>query len=578
MGRSRDPAGIYQAGIFSATLPATRSHFTMASLTDKVKREIGQHFVFGFHGSELSDEIRTLIRDYHLGCVILMKRNVRDVQQVRRIIRELQQFAKECGHDNPLLIGIDQENGLVSAFSTPMAGTQFPGAMALAATGSVDLAKEVSAASAKELKMVGINWAYSPVADINSDSRNPVIGVRSFGDDPTMVADYAASVSHGLTSEGVAPCAKHFPGHGDTHVDSHLALPRILKSKAELEKMELVPFKKLIDAKIASIMIGHMALPLLTGDDAPASTSAIVNTKLLRREFAYEGVVVTDCMEMDAIPDVEESAVRSLVAGVDIVMACHTYERQVGAINKVYEAVEAGRLALDMLEEGGRRIAMMKNKFVGGWKDVLGKDDEEAFEREWRKVKEINMRLSTKAYRKSCTIVWGSEILPLKILGKEVILFTPEMEGLNRAVDDADGVLRDGAGRLRNTAGASYVALGKEVEKKGKTRHVVYSRDEEEVEDITEEVGVVIFVLRNADQSVWQLGYMKKVLEKRQDIPMVIVASCGPYDLRSRGQNEIGKSRTVYVASFEFTREALGAVVQVVFEGGGGTGRMPVVM
>jgi beta-N-acetylhexosaminidase len=388
-----------------------------------------------------------------------------------------------------------------------------------------------------------------------------------------MVGDYAAAVSHGLISEGIAPSAKHFPGHGDTHVDSHLALPRILKSKTELEEMELVPFKKLIDAKIASIMIGHMALPLLTGGDAPASTSEVVITTLLRRELAYEGVLVTDCMEMDAISDVEEGAVRSLVAGVDIVMACHTFERHVGMIHKVYEAVEEGRLDVEVLKKGGTRITTMKSKFVGGWKDVLDKEDDETFGAKWRKLKEINMEVSIQAYRRSCTIVWGSEILPLKISAKEVMLFTPEMESLNRAVDDADGVLRDRAGRVRNTAGASYLALAKEVEKKAKSRHVVYSKEDTEVENMSKEVGAVMLVLRNADQREWQREYMKKVIKKSNGIPVVLVSSCGPYDLVGV---EVEKGTTAYLASFEFTREGLSAVVELVFELGGRPGKMPV--
>lgn len=337
--------------------------------------------------------------------------------------------------------------------------------------------------------------------------------------------------------------------------------------------MELLPFKKLIDAKIASIMIGHMALPLLTGDDAPASTSELVITKLLRNELGYEGVLVTDCMEMDAISEVEEGAVRSLVAGVDIVMACHTFEKQVGAIKKVYKAVESGMLDLEKLKEGGKRITAMKNKFAGGWKDVLDRDDNETFGEKWREVKKTNMDLSMEAYRKSCAVVWGSDILPLKHPGEQVMLFTPEMEALNRAVDDEDGTLRDHAGRPRNMAGASYLSLAKEVEKNVKTRHVVYSKHDMTVEKITEDVGSVIFVLRNADQSLWQREYMKKVIQGCS-LPVVLVASCGPYDL-ARDEEVQGMA---YVASFEFTAEALKAVVDVVFKGEGGQGKVPVIL
>ncbi|KAG6859762.1 hypothetical protein C0995_004397 [Termitomyces sp. Mi166 len=540
----------------------------MASLSDEVKREIGQHFVYGFHGHQVSDDIKTLIRDYHLGSVLLMKRNVLNAKQVRNIVRELQSIAKESGHQKPLLIGIDQENGIDRA-------QPLPGAMALAATGNPDIAYQVSVATAEELKMVGINWVYSPVADVNSDSRNPVI-------DPQEVAQYASSVARGLTSCGVAPSVKHFPGHGDTHVDSHLALPVIKKSRSQLEATELVPFDDLIHGTppVASVMVGHMALPCLTGDNTPASLSPKITKELLRGQMGYDGVVVTDCLEMDAVAEplqggcgVEEGALRSLLAGADVAMVCHTFERHIGSIERVYAAVESGELPYSELVASGRRIAKMKGAFVRGWDDVLPAETEETFQTKWDELKKAHLELSRAAYRKSSAVVWGTEKLPLKVdEKKEVLLFTPTMESLNRAVDDPEGALRDRSGRLRNTAGASYLALASEVQKCVTMRHIVYSSDEE-VENITSDVGAIVFVLRNADRSVWQNDYLKKVLVQSTDIPVVLLASCGPYDLI--GQEDL-REKTVFMASFEFTRNAFEAFVGVVFDGNEAQGRVPV--
>ncbi|KAG6908037.1 hypothetical protein DXG01_006399 [Tephrocybe rancida] len=546
----------------------------MTALSDTVKREIGQHFVFGFHGHEVSDDIKTLIQDYHLGSVILMKRNIQDARQARKLVQDLQTIAKESGHEKPLLIGIDQENGLVSAFSSPTAGTQFPGAMALAGTGDPDLAFEVSAATARELKMVGINWAYSPVADVNSDSRNPVI-------DPKEVATYASSVARGLTSCGVAPSAKHFPGHGDTHVDSHLALPVITKSKAQLQATELVPFDALVQGpnSIASIMVGHMALPGLTGDNTPASLSPKVTKDLLRGQMRYDGVVVTDCLEMDAVAEplqggcgVEEGALRSLLAGSDVAMVCHTFERHVGSIKRVYAAVESGELSYEELAASGQRVAKLKDAYAGSWDDVVLED--KAFQVLWHKLKRTNQDLSRAAYQKSSAVVWGAEKLPLKDEEKAVLLFTPTMESLNRAVDDADGLLRDRSGRVRNTASASYLAFASEVQNRSPTaRHIVYSSDDA-VENVIGDVGAIVFVLRNADRSVWQREYLKRLLAQvPKEIPVVLLASCGPYDLV--GEEGL-RDRTAFVASFEFTREALEAFVGVVFDGIQARGRVPV--
>ncbi|KAG6845149.1 hypothetical protein H0H87_012945 [Tephrocybe sp. NHM501043] len=559
----------------------------MSSLSETAKREIGQHFVFGFHGHEVSDDIKTLIRDYHLGSVILMKRNVQDARQVRTIIRVLQKLAKDSGHERPLLIGIDQENGEAGVsiqFTNGRDSIVCPGAMALAATGDPDLALKVSAATARELKMVGINWAYSPVADVNSDSRNPVIGVRSYGDDPKDVSRYTSSVAQGFTSGGVAPSAKHFPGHGDTHVDSHLALPVITKSKSELDATELVPFDVLVrgPSPIASIMVGHMALPGLTGDNTPASLSPKVIKELLRNQMNYDGVVVTDCLEMDAIAEplqggcgVEEGVLRSLLAGSDVAMVCHTFERHVGSLKRVYAAVESGELSYDELAASGRRVAKLKNDFVGSWDDVLSDETEEAFQSKWNGLKKSNLELSKVAYQKSSAVVWGAEKLPLNVGGqKKVLLFTPTMESLNRAVDDADGVLKDRSGRLRNTAGASYLALASEIQKRAPTaRHIVYSSNAN-LEEITDDIGAIVFVLRNADRSPWQRAYLNQMLAQSKEIPVVLLASCGPYDL----VGEVDRVRTVFAASFEFTREAFEAFVGVIFDGIGGQGRVPVVV
>ncbi|KAJ7257916.1 glycoside hydrolase [Mycena haematopus] len=529
------------------------------------KRRIGQHFVFGFHGQSISADIKTLIQEYYIGSVILMKRNVVDAPQVRALIRELQTLAREAGHTKPLLIGIDQENGLVSAFSRPGAGTQFPGAMALAATGSPKNAEQVSFASGRELNLVGVNWAYSPVADVNSDPRNPVIGVRSFGDDPEQVALFATAVAQGLSNAGVAPSAKHFPGHGDTSVDSHLALPRIMKSSTELHATELPPFRALIEQGVATIMTGHMALPAITGSDAPCSLSRAITTDLLRTELGFEGLVVTDCLEMEAISNksqgacgVEEGAVRALEAGADIVMICHTMAWQTGAVLETYKAVESGRLVLDET-----RIDALKEKFAGTWDSVL--DERDDFTVEWEKAKEDSAALSDKVYRMSTALLNGTSALPLKA-GQQVALFTPQMESLNKAVDDADGVLRTKDGKLRNTAGPSFLAFAESVGRRAPCVHTVYEPDVEP--EVSPDCSAVIFTLRNADRSPWQLEVLQRLTASVQ-VPIIVVGSCAPYDAASVTHP--------YVACFEYTSAALEGAARFIFgEQGPAVGVVPV--
>ncbi|KAJ6496808.1 glycoside hydrolase family 3 protein [Mycena vulgaris] len=529
------------------------------------KQRIGQHFVFGFHGHSVSPDIKSLIQEYHIGSVILMKRNVVDAVQTRALVRELQTLAKDAGHAAPLLIGIDQENGLVSAFSRPGAGTQFPGAMALAATGSPDIAEQVSFASGRELKLAGINWAYSPVADVNSEPRNPVIGVRSFGDDPQQVGVFASAVAQGLTRAGIAPSAKHFPGHGDTAVDSHLALPRIMKSRAALSATELPPFAALVAKGVASIMTGHMALPAITDSDAPCSLSRAITTDLLRGELGFSGLIVTDCLEMEAISNtargacgVEEGAVRALEAGADVVMICHTMAWQRGAVLETYKAVESGRLVLDQ-----SRIAAMKDKFAGTWDDVLGARED--FDAEWANAKQESAVLSDKAYRMSTALVNGAGALPLTP-GQPVALFTPPMESLNKAVDDADGVLRTKDGALRNTAGPSFLAFSGSIGTRAPCTHAVYERDA--ALTVPAECTAVIFTLRNADRSPWQLDSLQQ-LAKSVQVPIIVVGSCAPYDAASVTQP--------YVACFEYTPAALEGAARFIFgEQGPAVGTVPV--
>ncbi|KZT24916.1 glycoside hydrolase family 3 protein [Neolentinus lepideus HHB14362 ss-1] len=552
-------------------------------LDQQICREIGQHFVFGFHGYDVSEDVERLIREYYVGNIILMKRNVQSFEQVRSLTLKLQQIAKDAGHERPLMIGTDQENGLVSAFSKPEAGTQFPGAMTIAATASSELAEQVAFASGRELRLAGINWTYAPVCDVNSEARNPVIGVRSFGDDPKEVAKYAGAVSRGFTKARVASSLKHFPGHGDTHVDSHLALPVISKSLESLSATELVPFTSLIP-DVASIMTGHMALPQLTGTATPASLSRSITTDLLRSNLGYSGVIVTDCLEMAAVAaeyGIDNGAVMALEAGADVVMICHTLERQVGAVEKTYEAVREGRLSVEELKRGGERVRRMKERFAGSWEEVLGSAEVlDSAKEEWRKLNTENTELSQlshRAYRASTAALSEAPgVLPFKH-EELVYVFTPQAESINLAVDDADGVLRDGSGRVRNTAGPSYLAFAQAVSSRAKADHVVYAVSGELPEKLGE-AKAVIFATRNANTSRWQLEYLKRLREKVVSVPMVVVSTCGPYDVMGARQEGVDLRDVPVLATFEFTVPALLAAVEVIFGERQTTGRCPVVL
>lgn len=550
----------------------------MTEVGAELRREVGQHFVFGFHGHEITEDVRKLIQEYYVGNIILMKRNIRDIVQLHSLVRSLQQLAKDAGHPRPLMIGTDQENGLVSAFSSPACGTQFPGAMAIAATGSIDIADKVSAATAMEMRVAGINWVYSPVADVNSDPRNPVIGVRSFGDDPHKVSRFVNAVSKGLTRYKVAPSAKHFPGHGNTHIDSHLSLPRIMQTSEGLAATELVPFQSLIDNGIATIMTGHMALPLITGADTPCSLSRMITTDLLRDQMGFTGVIVTDCLEMEAVAEKygsEGGAVMALQAGADVVMICHTMQRQRGAIEQAYAAIANGDLSVERLLESGKRIAALKDAFAGTWDDVLTPPLDLTA---WEVLKNANLALSKQAYAESMTLIRDPQkVLPLPANEGPIMVFTPIMESLNLAVDDAEGLLRDAAGRLRNTAGPSYTAFAAALSKRTTVHHAIYSPDtmvSPSTQEYLQQATTVVFATRNGfEGGRWQMECLKRVMARAgPEKKLVLVSTCAPYDVLGVYLN----GPVAVLATMEFTVPALETAAETIFGAVQARGTVPV--
>lgn len=394
--------------------------------------------------------------------------------------------------------------------------------------------------------------------------------------DPVTAAHYVQAVSAAFTAQKVAPSAKHFPGHGNTHVDSHLSLPRILVDKAALKATELVPFDALVKDGIASIMTGHMALPLVTGDDTPCSLSRAITTDLLRGDMGYEGVVVTDCLEMEAVAETygsEGGAVRALQAGADIVMICHRYQRHVGALEATYAAVKEGMLSLDDLKASGARIAALKDRFAGTWDNVLT-----SFPGDIVALQQEHQLLSRRAYAAAISHLPNSRTFaPMSNVGPAV-LFTPRMEALNRAVDDAEDQLRDAAGNLRNTVGPSYTAFARSIAQRVPAiEHVVYAPNDDIGRALAENLlaaGSVIFATRNGyEKGAWQVDFFKKVVAAMGDrsTKLIAVSSCAPYDLLTLGQLPVPA-----IATFEFTVPALEAAVAAIYGEAPVSGTIPV--
>ncbi len=327
-------------------------------------RRVGQRVMVGFHGPDPSADVKTLIREFGVGHVILFARNVVSPEQLAALCRELQDLNRRAGADLPLLIAVDQEGGRVARLRSPW--TEWPPLRALGRIGDERLAREFGAALAVELRACGIRWDMAPVVDVDTNEKNPVIGDRSFGDVPEMVGKLGVAFSAGLEGGGVASCAKHFPGHGDTDVDSHLDLPSIEHSRGRIEDIELRPFRDMVAAQAASIMTAHV-LVREYDETMPATLSPRLIDGLLRREMGYAGVIVSDDLEMKAIAKrwkPATAAVAAAAAGCDVLPVCATMDVQVAAIEGLVRAAESETLAPKPFDASLRRIRALKERFA----------------------------------------------------------------------------------------------------------------------------------------------------------------------------------------------------------------------
>jgi beta-N-acetylhexosaminidase len=318
----------------------------------------------GFEGLEPSADVKRLIEDLGVGSVILFARNVDRPDQVAELVKELQSIARAAGHELPLLVAVDQEGGRVQRLRGPW--TVWPPLRVLGHTGSEDLARRMGSAMAIELRACGISCNFAPVVDVDTNPQNPVIGDRSFGADPDLVARLGAAMIQGLQQEGVAASAKHFPGHGDTDLDSHFDLPAVSHSRSRLDDVELRPFRKAIEVGVATVMTAHVVVRELD-PELPATLSPRVIDGLLRRELRYEGVIVSDDLEMQAVSKTWGSAGAAVLAaraGCDVLPLCARPEAQVEAVEGLVRATESGAISWAAMDDACGRIRRLKERFL----------------------------------------------------------------------------------------------------------------------------------------------------------------------------------------------------------------------
>jgi beta-N-acetylhexosaminidase len=326
-----------------------------------LRRQIGQLLIAGFDDQQLPVELKSLAREFGLGGVILFARNVADPEQVAELCYEAARLTPQL----PLWVSVDQEGGRVARLRAPF--TEWPAMATLGRSGDVRLAERFARALASELKAVGITLDYAPVLDIHTNPKNPVIGDRALSERAEDVARLGATIVTALQNEGVAACGKHFPGHGDTQADSHLELPLVEHPLDRLRSVEFVPFRAAIAAGVATMMTAHVFMPALD-EQRPATLSRRVVFDLLREELEFDGVILSDDLEMKAIAStypVPAAAVLAIGAGCDGVLICSgDHGIQTAALEALIYAVESGELPLARVDDAVRRQQRAKERFL----------------------------------------------------------------------------------------------------------------------------------------------------------------------------------------------------------------------
>ena len=505
---------------------------------------------------------RAIVEEMRAGAVILMGRNVPDPDTTRGLVAELQARSAV-----PLFVAVDQEGGMVNRFGPPFHA--FPGNMALGAitgsrveAGGEAYARKQGRAQAHELRSVGVNWNFAPVVDVNCNADNPIIGVRSFGEDAGRVAELGMAMMRGYQEQGVLACAKHFPGHGDTSVDSHLALPTVPGNRERLEAIELKPFRALIGAGVGAIMTTHILFPAL--DEArPATLSRPVLTGLLRQELGFDGIVITDCLEMHAISETvgtARGALLALQAGADMALICHTQEIQRETFQLLLESVRSGELPIERLNEAVRRILAAKAQ-VGVSREVSKLDGEGSRYGSDRTIVPAyhdyaHDVLEHEIARAAITIARHNEALPVKLKWKQPLLLIsahPRALVLSQFVQahharteflmlDKKGGAENFANILERAATAGLV--------------IVATSPQEAFSHVR---------LNTGEQAKLVRELAKRIGEK-----LIVVALREPYDLRHFPEVQN------YVCSYGHTSCSLEALADALFGVFTSTGRLPV--
>lgn len=331
----------------------------LSSLT--LEEKIGQMILAGVQGTTLDDQAKQMITDQKVGGIIFYANNVSTLEGTAKFVQSI----KEANQSNPvpIFMSVDQEGGKVSRM--PETVESIPSSRKVGETKDSALAETMGELLARQVRLAGFNVDFAPVLDVNSNPKNPVIGDRSFGSSAELVSRMGIAEMKGLRSEGIIPVVKHFPGHGDTSVDSHLDLPVVNKTEKQLAELEWIPFQAAVKEQVEAVMVAHILFPKLDPDH-PASLSDVIIGEHLRGKFKYDGVVITDDLSMGAIAKnykLDQAALATVKAGSDILLVAHSYESAKTIFDTLISAVKSGKITESRIDESVYRILALKQQY-----------------------------------------------------------------------------------------------------------------------------------------------------------------------------------------------------------------------
>jgi len=517
-----------------------------------IEQIIGQKLLVAFHGKEkLRSDFIESFRAYRPGGITLFRSmNMGTLAQIKALTESLQRLARDLNLP-PLIIATDQEGGQLMAVGE---GAPLPGNMALGATRSKELARKAGEVLGREMAALGINVNYAPSADVNINPQNPVVGVRSFGEDPALVGELAAALIEGIQSQGVAATVKHFPGHGDTASDSHHGLGTVPHSLQRLQAVELPPFIAALKADAKLVMTAHLGILAIDGPDAPPATlSPNIINGLLRRDLGFDGVVVTDALDMHAIRQgdlLREEVLRAAKAGADLLLVTSDPQDQTRAFEGLLHGAKTGQLTIDELQLSVSRVTRLKkwlseNRIMPDLNVIRSAE---------------HMKVADEIAEKSITLVRDQKKhLPIKLESDQrIAVVVPIPQDLTPA--DTSSYIRP---KLAESMRAYHPGVDEFT--------IPYSPSEQEAVSALERVrgyDVIVVGTINAYAEENQANFVHKLLQIGK--PVMIVAMRLPYDLAAFPQ------ASTFICTYSILEPSMRAVAKALFGFGEMNGRLPV--